>query len=240
MPMLVALLVCTVTFPTLARSVAAGDAEKARRRLEADLRTVTALIFVAAAYLIAFAPVVVGVLLEHGQFTAEDTAATAAIMRVYALGVLGHALVGVLSRPFFTGERPTWYPAVAMGIGLGVTAVVAVAGVPYLGAYAIAAANGLGITTAAVLLLVGLRHRIVTVSLPAMGAAALRLGAAAAGAGVLGWFAGQAMTGWPPLVIGVAGGVVVLAAFAVLARLAGVDEVTEMASHLKRRIRHGR
>jgi hypothetical protein len=38
----------------------------------------------------------------------------------------------------------------------------------------------------------------------------------------------------------VAGGVVVLAAFAVLARLAGVDEVTELASHLKRRIRHGR
>jgi putative peptidoglycan lipid II flippase len=238
--MLVALLVCTVTFPTLARSVAAGEAQAARRRLEADLRTVTALIFVAAAYLVAFAPVVVGVLLEHGRFTAADTAATAAIMRVYALGVSGHAMVGVLSRPFFIGERPTWYPAVAMGIGLAVTAVLAVAGVHWLHAYAIAAANGAGITTTAVLLLAGLRGRIVTVSLSAVGAAAARLAAAAIGAGAVGWLAGRAMAGWPSAVVAVAGGVVVLAAFAALARLAGVDEVSTLASQLKQRIRHGR
>ena len=73
MPMLVALLICTVTFPVLARSVASGEAEIARRRLQADLRTVTALIFVSAAFLIAFAPQVVGVLLEHGRFTPADT-----------------------------------------------------------------------------------------------------------------------------------------------------------------------
>jgi len=240
MPMLVALLVCTVTFPTLARSVASGEAETARRRLEADLRTVTALIFVAAAYLIAFAPTVVAVLLQHGEFTAADTAATAAIMRVYAVGVLGHALVGVLSRPFFLGDRPTWYPAAAMGIGLAVTAVLAVAGVPFLHAYAIAAANGAGITTTAVLLLIGLRGRFVAVSLKAVGGSALRLAAAAAGAGVLGWLAGQAMTGWPSALIAVAGGLVVLAAFAALARLAGVDEATTLAAQLNRRIRHGR
>src|SRR5689334_2928843 len=74
MPMLVALLVCTVTFPALARTVAAGEAAAARRRLETDLRTVTALIFVASAYLVVFAPQVVGVLLEHGRFAAADTA----------------------------------------------------------------------------------------------------------------------------------------------------------------------
>jgi putative peptidoglycan lipid II flippase len=240
MPMLVALLVCTVTFPTLARAVATGETEVARRRLEADLRTVTALIFVAAAYLIAFAPQVVGVLLEHGAFTAGDTAATAAIMRVYAVGVIGHAMVGVLSRPFYLGERPSWFPAVAMGIGLAVTAVLAVAGVPFLHAYAIAAANGAGIITAAVLLLVGLRGRVVAVSLRAVGGAAARLAAAAAGAGVLGWLAGQALAGRPPIVVAVAGGFVVLAAFAGLARLFGVDEVTTVAELVKRRIHHGR
>jgi putative peptidoglycan lipid II flippase len=149
-------------------------------------------------------------------------------------------MVGVLSRPFFIGERPTWYPAVAMGVGLAVTAVLAVAGVSVLHAYAIAAANGVGITTTAVLLLIGLRGRIVAVSVSAVGAAAARLAAAAAAAGVLGWLAGQAMTGWPPAVIAVAGGVVVLTAFAGLARLAGVDEATAIASQLKRRIRHGR
>ena len=239
MPMLVALLVCTVTFPTLARSVATGDTATARQRLEADLRTVTALIFVAAAYLIAFAPAVVGVLLEHGEFTAADTAATAAVMRVYALGVIGHALVGVLSRPFYLGEKPSWFPAVAMGVGLAVTALLAVAGVPFFHAYAIAAANGAGIVTAAVLLLIGLRGRVVAVSLTAVANAAARLGAAAAGAGAVAWFAMKAVH-LPVPVVAVLGGVIVLAVFAGLARLFGVDEVTEVAALVKRRIHHGR
>jgi putative peptidoglycan lipid II flippase len=245
MPMLVALLVCTVTFPSLARAVAAGDTETARRRLTTDLRTVTALILVAVAYLVAFAPVVVRVLLEHGEFTAADTAATAAVMRVYALGLLGHALVGVLARAFYTGERRTWYPALAMGAGLVVTAVLATAGLHLLHAYAIAAANGIGITTTAVLLLIGLRDRIVAVSLATVGAAVARLGAAAAVAGLLGWLAGRAMTGWPAPLTALAGGVVVLVAFAGLAHLAGFDEVGTLASMLKpslwnRRIHHGR
>ncbi len=161
MPMLVALLVCTVTFPTLARNVAAGEAEAARRRLEADLRTVTALILLAAAYLIAFAPQLVALLLQHGEFTAADTAATAAVMRVYALGLTGHALVGVLSRAFFTGEQRLLVP----GRGDGHRARGDRASSPSSRcrrwhAYAIAAANGAGITTTAVLLLAGLRtHR---------------------------------------------------------------------------------
>jgi putative peptidoglycan lipid II flippase len=239
MPMLVALLVCTVTFPTLARNVAAGEADAARRRLEGDLRTVTALILLAAAYLIAFAPQVVGVLLQHGEFTAADTAATAAVMRVYALGLTGHALVGVLSRAFFTGEKASWFPAVAMGIGLAVTTVLAAVTVPSFHAYAIAAANGAGITTTAVLLLVGLRKRLVAVCLPAVGAATARIAVAAAGAGLVGWLVARWLPG-PALVEAVTGGVVVLAAFVGLARLAGVDEVSKLTTTVKRRVHSGR
>jgi hypothetical protein len=57
---------------------------------------------------------------------------------------------------------------------------------------------------------------------------------------VLGLIAGRAMAGWPPAVVAVVGGVVVLTAFAGLARLAGVDEATAIASQLKRRIRNDR
>jgi putative peptidoglycan lipid II flippase len=240
MPMLVALLVCTVTFPALARSVAAGEAKAARERLEADLRTVIALIFVSAAYLIAFAPQVVAVLLEHGEFTAADTADTAAILRVYAVGLIGHALVGVLSRAFYTGERRSWYPAVAMGIGLAVTALLAVAGVPYLHAYAIAAANGAGIVTTAVLLLFGLRDRIVAVSLRAVGSSAARLGGAALVAGAAGWLAGHATAGWPTFFSAAAGGLLVLLVFAGVAHLAGADEIGVLAAQIRRRLPHGR
>jgi putative peptidoglycan lipid II flippase len=240
LPMLVALLVCTVTFPTLARNVAAGHADKARLRLESDLRTVTALILVAAAYLVAFAPAIVAVLLEHGRFSAADTVATASIMRVYSLGLLGQAMVGVLCRPFFTGERPGWYPALAMVVGLTVTTVLAVVAVPFLGVAAIAAANGTGITTTALLLLVGLRTRSVAVSLSAVGSATARLGTSAVAAAAVGWLAGTVLTGLPSIVVSVVGGLIVLTAFVVMAHVTGSDEVTVAASQVMRRIRHGR
>lgn len=237
LPMLVALLVCTVTFPTLARNVAAGEDAAARRRLESDLRTVTAMILVAASYLVVFAPAIVEVLLEHGEFSNADTNATAAILRVYALGLLGHALVGVLSRPFFTGERPTWHPFGAMAAGLTLTAVVAFAGAPRLGAWTIAAANGAGITLTAALLLVGLRHRILAVSLPAVASATARLGAAAIVAGALGWVLGRLLLDMHPLLTLVGGGAVVLVAFTGLAHLFGIGEVARLASRVAGRFR---
>jgi putative peptidoglycan lipid II flippase len=240
LPMLVALLLCTVTFPALARDVAAGEAEQARKRLEADLRTTIALVLLAAAYLIAFAPQIVAVLLQHGAFTAADTAATAGVLRVYAAGLAGHALVGVLSRAYYAGEQRGWYPAAAMGAGLAVTALLAVGGVPLLHAYAIAAANGAGILTTAVLLLAGLRKRLVAVSLPAFGGAAARLGSAALAAGLVGWTAERALPGLPAAAVVPAGGLVVAAVFVLLAHVLGVGEVAALAAQLKRRVRHGR
>lgn len=222
LPMLVALLVCTVTFPTLARDVAAHQIAAARTRLADDLRAVTALIVVAAAYLVVFAPAVVGLLLEHGAFTAADTAATAAIMRVYAFGLFGHALVGVLCRPFFTGARPLWFPAAAMAAGLAVNAVVAAAlaitAAPHFGGPAIAAANGAGITLTAALLLVGLRGQVVAVSLAALSVSVARLGLAAAVAAAAGFACGRVTHGAAAVF---AGGAVMLAVFVAVARLLG-------------------
>jgi putative peptidoglycan lipid II flippase len=237
LPVLVALLLATVTFPTLARTVAAGQVEQARRRLESDLRTVAALVLVAAAFLVALAPAVVRVLLQHGAFTAADTAATAAIVRVYAVGLLGQAMVGVLCRPFFTGTRPAWYPAAAMGTGLVVTVAVAVVAAPALGAPGIAAANATGITLTAVLLLAGLPHRTVAVSLSTVASATARLAASAAGAALLGWLTGTALAGRPSIVVSALGGLVVLGSFLGLAYLTGVREVTDLSTKLLRRLR---
>ena len=240
LPMLVALLVCTVTFPSLARSIAAGEVAIARRRLESDLRMVTLLILPGAAYLFVFAPAVVRMLLEHGLFSAADTEATASIVRVYAVGLLGHAMVGVATRPFFAGGRPTWYPAVALGIGLAVNAVLATATVSTFGVTTIAVANGAGITTAAVLLLAGLRGQVVAVSLPATVAMMARAGLAAATAGTAGWLAGRSTAGLGSIVVSVVGGLVVLAVFATSARLLGFHEIGAPVSLLIRRARRGR
>jgi putative peptidoglycan lipid II flippase len=235
LPMLVALLVCTVTFPTLARTVAARQHDEARRRIETDLRTVTALIFVATAFLMVFAPTIISVLLEHGEFAAADTAATAAIMRAYAFGLFGHAMVGVLCRPFFTGQRPSWYPAAAMATGLATNAVLAIVAVPHFGGPAIAAANGAGITVTAGLLLVGVRRRVIPVSLAALGAAAARLGLAAAGAAAAGYVTGRVSAGLPDALVVATGGAVLLVVFVALAHVLGVREVAQVATRLARK-----
>jgi peptidoglycan/xylan/chitin deacetylase (PgdA/CDA1 family) len=226
--MVLALVVTAVTFPRLARRIAAGEGGKARRGLESDLRVISTLVLVAVAYLLAFAPVVVRVLFERGRFTAADTAVTAAIMRVYLLGLLGHALVGALSRPFFSATRPTWYPAAAMVGGLLTTAGLAAVAVGPWGAPGIAGANAAGISLTAAALLVGLRRRMVAVSPVAYGVSLGRLVAAAGGAAVVGWAGAQLLGGLPPLAVALAGGLVVSAAFALLALVTAGPDVRRL------------
>jgi putative peptidoglycan lipid II flippase len=109
------------------------------------------------------------VLFQHGAFTAGDTEATASIVRVYAFGLIGQALVGVLCRAFFSSADRTWYPAAAMLIGLAVTALITAVAVRRWGAEGIAAADATGITVAAVLLLIRLHKRVIAVSYTRLG-----------------------------------------------------------------------
>ena len=177
MAMTLGLMVCTVTFPLVARALAAGDTATARRRVEQDLELVGAVVLAGTAILIACAPDIVRLLFQRGEFTAADTAATAAAMRVYSLGLLGQAMVGTLIRPYFSvrpavtrgragsagSERSDWYPIASMALGLLVTAVVGAATAHRFGALGLAAANAAGISLTAALLLGALRARGVPV-----------------------------------------------------------------------------
>ncbi|MGW2647721.1 lipid II flippase MurJ [Streptomyces sp. NPDC001393] len=156
LPMSLSLMVCVVTFPVLARAVAEGDLRGARDRMEGDLVLVGCLVLLGTAVIEACAPQVIQLLFQHGAFTAADTAATASTMRVYALGLLGHALVGVLVRSYFSAGRATWYPLGAMAVGLIVNIVGGAWAVGFWGARGIAAANAAGITLTALLLLLGM------------------------------------------------------------------------------------
>ncbi|OON75406.1 murein biosynthesis protein MurJ [Streptomyces tsukubensis] len=198
-PMVMSLMLCTVTFPVVAQALADGDTEQARRRVERDLALAGCIVLIGAATVIAAAPQIVGLLFERGAFTPADTAATADVMRVYALGLLGHTLVGALIRSYFSAARTTWYPAAAMAAGLTVTAVAGafasgvwnlpgVGPLPGAGILGIAAANALGITVTAVVMLLGLSGRTVPIrtGTVARGLAGLTVAAGCAtGAGLL-------------------------------------------------------
>ncbi|MGW3474895.1 murein biosynthesis integral membrane protein MurJ [Streptomyces althioticus] len=156
-PMTLSLMVCTVTFPVVARALADGDAARARARVQRDLLLASCVVLLGMCAVVACAPQMIGLLFQSGAFTASDTAATADVMRVYALGLLGQTLVGALVRCYFSAGRARWYPLGVMGVGIVATSLTGALAVGRWGVAGIAAANAAGITVTAVLLLTGLR-----------------------------------------------------------------------------------
>ncbi|WP_018654385.1 lipid II flippase MurJ [Actinomadura flavalba] len=181
-PMILSLLVVTVTFPKLARVSADADLGAVRRRIEGDVLVVSAIVLAAVAFLVTFGDAVVAVLFEHGAFTADDTAATAQIMRVYALGLWGQSMVGVAARAFFAQHRPMWGPGGAVAAGLAVNVAGGVAFVGTYGAPALAAANAAGITVAALLMLAGVRRSVAPLGARVLLSGLARVGLATAAA----------------------------------------------------------
>lgn len=162
LPMSLALMLCVVTFPVLAQAIAEGDTRRARDRIEQDLVLVAGIALLGAAAIVACAPQIIQFLFQRGAFTAADTAATASVMRVYTLGLLGHTMVGALVRSYFSTARATWYPTGVMAAGMVVTAGISAWSAGLWGARGIAAANAVGITLAALLLL----HKLGSHSVP--------------------------------------------------------------------------
>ena len=158
-PMQLGVLFAAVSFPTLSRAVQAGRLAEARRRMARDLAMAGGFVALSTLLLLAVAPEIVRVLFQHGAFTARDTAATASIMRVYALGLVGQTVVGVTARLHFSA-RATWLPAAAMVPGLLATAVIGRLTLNSLGANGIALGNAAGITLTAILLLATARRAL--------------------------------------------------------------------------------
>uniref|UniRef100_A0AAU3H2V0 Virulence factor MviN n=1 Tax=Streptomyces sp. NBC_01401 TaxID=2903854 RepID=A0AAU3H2V0_9ACTN len=238
LPMVLSMMICTVTFPVVARAMAAGDREGARKRVERDLALAGTVVLLGAAVVVGCAPRIVEVLFQRGAFDAADTAATAGAMRVYALGLLGHTLVGALCRPFFSAGRPTWYPLGAMGAGLLVTTAAGALLTGPFGVDGIAAANALGISTAALLMLLGLGSRAVAVRTGAVALSLARPVAAAAVAALAGRLAIGLVPG--PLPGLAAGCLLVPTAFLLTGLVLRAPEAVHLLALIRQRFPDGR
>ncbi|MGW7491773.1 lipid II flippase MurJ [Streptomyces sp. NPDC054786] len=236
LPMVLSLMICTVTFPVVARAVADGETATAGHRLERDLTLAGLVVLLGGAYVIACAPQIIEILFQRGAFTAADTAATASVLRVYALGLLGHSLVGALIRPFFAAARPTWYPAAAMATGLLITVVTGVCAVRWWGVHGIVAANAAGITATALLLLRGLGTRVLALDVRRVAAGLGRLVLAAAVAAAAG--GPLAALSASPLPGAAAGALLVPAVFAGTALAVRAPEVRQLLLAVKGKLAH--
>ncbi|MFD5202717.1 murein biosynthesis integral membrane protein MurJ [Streptomyces sp. NPDC058375] len=238
MPMVLSLMICTVTFPVVAQAMAAGEHEKARRRVERDLSLAGMVVLLGTAVVLGYAPQIIDVLFQRGAFDAADTASTAQVMRVYALGLLGHCLVGALSRPFFSSGRPTWFPAFAMGTGLLVTMGAGYALTYRFGVDGIASANAIGISTSALLLLMGLGTRVVPIRTRDVALSLGRLTGASLAAGAAGWACAPLL---PDPALSLAAGCLLVPAVFFLTGLAlRSPEVVSLLALTRRRFLDGR
>lgn len=94
----------TALLPLLSRQVRAGETEAAHHSQNRALELSLLLTLPAACALAVIAEPVIRVLFERGQFGPEETAATAAALGVYALGLPAYVMVKALAPGFFARE----------------------------------------------------------------------------------------------------------------------------------------
>ncbi|MDP3685848.1 MAG: lipid II flippase MurJ, partial [bacterium] len=147
-----------VAFPAFARA-ASTSLEEAQRRLQTATRLVTFVGIPLTVGLILLREPLVRVLYERGAFTAEDTAATAALVPFFVLGLLGNGWSSLLGH-FVLAFKET-RTAVAVSVALqAVAAALFVLLVPSLGVTGLAFVSGIGPFILTALYLWAFRHRI--------------------------------------------------------------------------------
>jgi putative peptidoglycan lipid II flippase len=98
--------VATVNLAAVSRHAAAEDMRAFRSTLAGSMRLVAFLTLPAMAGLVALREPIVDLLYQHGRFTAYDTAQTAAVLSMYAVGLYAYASVKVMAPAFYALQSP--------------------------------------------------------------------------------------------------------------------------------------
>ena len=158
----------TAAFPTLAELAARGRRAELRRTAADTLAAMTAATVPAAVALTMLAGPTVQVLLQTGRFDAEAAALTAAALRMFALGLLGHVTLEVSARLYYAQQDTRTPLVIALGtmavniaLAVGLTAAAAAAGLGRDAAVAgIALANSVAVSGEVVVALWWMRRRL--------------------------------------------------------------------------------
>jgi len=216
--------IATVTLPAVSRHAARHDEGAARTTIADGLSLMLMLNVPATVGLVVLATPIVRVIFERSAFTPADTAATAAAVQFYAIGLVGYSIVRIASPVFYAlGQNRT--PVMVSVATVLVNALLNVVLVRVMGFRGLALGTSIAALFNAALLMFFLRRRLhgieggrVAGSLVRIGIASALMGIAAmatdAAAGV--WLAGGGLV--PQIArlaatIGVALGVLSAAAY---------------------------
>ncbi len=124
--------IATAVLPAVSRHAAHDHLPGVRATVADGLGLMFMLNIPATFGLIALAPSIVALIFQRGLFTAADTAATAAALRFYAIGLVGYSTVRIVSPTFYALERSRVPVALSIGaVALNLTLCVVL--LPWLG-----------------------------------------------------------------------------------------------------------
>jgi putative peptidoglycan lipid II flippase len=153
-----AMAISTAVFPTMAEHGALDKLDDLRRTLVSALRLILYLTIPSSVGLILLGEPIVRLLLQHGDFTAEATKATAYALGFYAIGLAGHATVEIVARTYYA-LHDTRTPVTVAFVAFLVNVILSLILMRYLSFGGLALANAIaGLTEASILVLLLGRH----------------------------------------------------------------------------------
>jgi len=230
--------IATATLPAVSREAARNNTPAVRRTLAEGLSLMMALNVPATVGLVVLASPIVRVIFERRAFLPSDTAATAAALQFYAIGLVGYSIVRIASPAFYAlGDSRT--PVTISMAAVAVNAGANLALVRVLGYRGLALGTSIAAIFNAVALLWMLRHRLDGLEERRLSSELIRIVVASAVMGAAAWAANYVLMEILPgttfavqCVRLLATIVSALAALAVAAHVLGIDELRRVVAFI--------
>ena len=136
--------IATVLFPTLARFAARGEHDNLRATMANGMRQILFVLVPAAAAVLVLSEPMIRLVYQRGEFTPDQTTLVATALFWFAFSLPTNGLFLLLTRTFFSLQRP-WVPTAIAAGNLAVTALAAL-GLYHLGVGGIVASTGIATT----------------------------------------------------------------------------------------------
>ena len=148
----------TVLLPVLSKHIKTGQTELANQQLNRGLEVSVALSVSSMLGLIFLSYPIIGILFEHGKFTAGDTLHTARALTIFAFGLPAYMMTKTLA-PFFYARGDTTTPVKIAVVGVILNVMMGIIFMQFWGYAGIALATSISVWINAVQYMVRLRHR---------------------------------------------------------------------------------
>ena len=178
--------VTTVIFPTLSRYAARRDYGDLRRTMANGMRMILLVLVPAAAAILVLSEPMIRLVYQRGEFSPEETPLVATALFWFAFSLPFNGLFLILTRTFFSLQRP-WTPTWIAALNLVVTAAVAFALYKPFGVAGIVAGTAIATAASVVAQVLVLRRPLQGIEFPRLIDAAARITFASAALAGVSW-----------------------------------------------------